>query len=389
MTGKPVIKAFSERTRRVADQTLPTSAWPANAAPSDLISPGRKRLGRALMAAATLGLLAVIAVQILYKTEVDTIGFETWRPVVYAYVLWGIALGVGQVLTRGEDGQRALFLLPALLFTIAMVIFPTLFGFYIALTDWNLSSFSGRKFNGLDNFWQMLADPYYRNALFNMVLYVLAVLVEYVIAFGLALLLNAQIRARKFFRVVFLLPLMLSPVAVSWMIGKSLMEYRFGPAATLARQLGWENPAFFSNPITARISIMVLDAWTFIPFMMIMLLAGLQAMSREVLEAARVDGANAWQTFWQVTFPLMLPVSVTAIILRIIFKLKLADIIITVTSGGPGGATDSVSSFIYREYRDRSNVGYGTMLAMAYLIIIIVFVTWLLKFANRFVRNVN
>ncbi|PBB28146.1 sugar ABC transporter permease [Mesorhizobium sp. WSM4312] len=375
--------------RRLADQILPTNDWPANAVPSDLIPPGRKRLGWAVMAAATLGLLATILVQILYKSEVDTIGFDTWRPVVYAYVLWGVALGIGQVLTRGEDGQRALFLLPALLFTIAMVIFPTLFGFYIALTDWNLSSFSGRRFNGLDNFWQMLGDPYYRNALFNMVLYVLAVLVEYVIAFGLALLLNAQIRARKFFRVVFLMPLMLSPVAVSWMIGKSLMEYRFGPAATLARHLGWDNPAFFSDPIIARISIMILDAWTFIPFMMIMLLAGLQAMSREVLEAARVDGATTWQTFWQVTFPLMLPVSVTAVILRIIFKLKLADIIITVTSGGPGGATDSVSSFIYREYRDRSNVGYGTMLAMAYLVIIVVFVTWLLKLANRFVRNVN
>ncbi|MER9564223.1 sugar ABC transporter permease [Mesorhizobium sp. M0571] len=373
----------------MADQTLSTSEWPANAVPSDPIPRSRKRLGWALMAVATLGLLAVIALQILYKADIDAVGFETWRPIVYAYVLWGITIGIGQVLTRGEDGQRALFLLPALLFTIAMVIFPTLFGFYIALTDWNLSSVSGRTFNGLDNFWQMLNDPYYRNALFNMVFYVLAVFVEYIIAFGLALLLNAQIRARKFFRVVFLMPLMLSPVAVSWMIGKSLMEYRFGPAATLARHLGWENPAFFSNPITARISIMVLDAWTFIPFMMIMLLAGLQAMSREVLEAARVDGATAWQTFWQVTFPLMLPVSVTAVILRIIFKLKLADIIITVTSGGPGGATDSVSSFIYREYRDRSNVGYGTMLAMAYLIIIIVFVTWLLKFASRFVRNVN
>ena len=79
----------------------------------------------------------------------------------------------------------------------------------------------------------------------------------------------------------------------------------------------------------------------------------------------------------------MLPVSVTAIILRIIFKLKLADIVITVTSGGPGGATDTVSSFIYREYRDRSNVGYGTMLAMVYLIIIIVFVTLLLVFGRR------
>ncbi|TIT76001.1 MAG: sugar ABC transporter permease, partial [Mesorhizobium sp.] len=270
----------------MAEQTSTANAWPANSTPADLIPPGRKRLGWALMIAATLVLLAAIVMQILYKTEVDTIGSYTWRPVVYAYVLWGIALGAWQVLTRGEDGQRALFLLPALLFTIAMVIFPTLFGFYIALTDWNLSSFTGRRFNGLDNFWQMLADPYYRNALFNMVLYVLAVLVEYTIAFGLALLLNAQIKARKFFRVVFLLPLMLSPVAVSWMVGKSLMEYRFGPAATLARHLGWDNPAFFSDPIIARISIMVLDAWTFIPFMMIMLLAGLQAMSREVLEAA-------------------------------------------------------------------------------------------------------
>ncbi len=338
---------------------------------------------------ATAGLLAVLIIQILDKYGSISIGFGSWRPLLYAYVVWGVALGIGQVLLRGEQGHRALFLLPAVLFTVAMVVFPTLFGFYIALTDWNLSSFSGRKFNGLDNFWQMLADPYYRNALLNMVFYVLAVFVEYVVAFGLALLLNAQIRARKFFRVVFLLPLMLSPVAVSWMIGKSLMEYRFGPAATLARKLGWENPAFFANPWTAKLSIMLMDAWTFIPFLMIMLLAGLQAMPRDVLEAAKVDGANAWQTFWGVTFPLMLPVSVTALILRIIFKLKLADIVITVTSGGPGGATDTVTSFIFREYRDRSNVGYGTMLAMAYLVIITVFVTLLLKLANRFVRNVT
>ncbi|MBA3446775.1 MAG: sugar ABC transporter permease, partial [Pseudaminobacter sp.] len=323
---------------------------PAVASAIDLIPAGRKRLGRTVILLGWLGLLGTLAVQILYKSGVTAFGFETWRPLVYAYILWGVGFGVGRVMTRGEEGHKALFLLPALLFTIALVIFPTLFGFYIALTDWNLSSFTGRKFNGLDNFWQMLGDPYYRNALFNMVLYVLAIFVEYLIAFGLALLLNAQIRARKFFRVVFLLPLMLSPVAVSWMIGKSLMEYRFGPAATLARWLGWENPAFFAGPVVARISIMVLDAWTFIPFMMIMLLAGLQAMPRDILEAAKVDGASAWQTFWQVTFPLMLPVSITAVILRIIFKLKLADIIITVTSGGPGGATDSVTSFIFREY---------------------------------------
>jgi multiple sugar transport system permease protein len=90
-----------------------------------------------------------------------------------------------------------------------------------------------------------------------------------------------------------------------------------------------------------------------------------------------------------VTFPLMLPVSITAIIIRVIFKLKIADIIINVTAGGPGGATDSVTSFIFREYRDRSNVGYGTLLAMVYLLLIIVFIMLLLSFAKRFVRQTN
>ena len=137
----------------------------------------------------------------------------------------------GLILSRGESGHRALFVLPAVLFILAMAIFPTLFGFYIAFTDWNLSSLTGRKFNGLDNFIQLIHDPFYWNALGNMIFYVLAIAVEYAIAFGLALLLNQEIRARKFFRVVFLIPFMLSPVAVSWMIGKSMLEYRFGPVA--------------------------------------------------------------------------------------------------------------------------------------------------------------
>jgi multiple sugar transport system permease protein len=345
--------------------------------------------GQCLIAAASVGLIAVFLLQLLYSVDVIGFGFQTWRPLLYAYVLWAMALGAGQVMVRRERGQKALFLLPALLFTIAMVIFPTFFGLYISLTDWNLSSLTGVKFNLFGNIDTLIHDSFFWNALGNMVWYVLAVLVQYAIAFGLALLLHADIRARKFFRVVFLLPFMLSPVAVSWMIGKSIMEYRFGPAATLARFLGWDSPAFFASPWIARASIMAMDAWVSIPFIMILLLAGLQALPGEVMESAKVDGANPWQSFWKVMFPLMLPVSVTAVVLRIIFELKLADIVINVTSGGPGGATDTVSSFIYREYRDRSNVGYGTMLAEFYLIIIIVCVTALLALATRWLRRMT
>ncbi len=335
----------------------------------------------------TAAVLAVIAVlQVLQTVAGLDFGFGNWRPTLYAYCLWATAFCWAQVILRGEQGKRTLFVLPAALFVVSLTVFPLLFGLLIAFSNWNLSNPDGRQFNGLANLTQMWADPFYWNALLNMVWYTLAITVEYAIAFGLALLLNSEIRARKFFRVAFLLPLMLSPVAVSWMIGKSMLEARFGPLARLARWLGWDNPSFFGSPEVARLTIMVMDAWTFIPFMMIMLLAGLQAIPKELTEASRVDGATGWNSFWEITFPLMLPVSVTAILIRIIFKLKLADIVINVTSGGPGGATDTVTSFIFREYRDRSNVGYGTMLAMVYLVVIVIGMTFLMKLAARWTR---
>ena len=353
---------------------------------SDNLSVRRVLAGKAISRGTLAVLLITATVQMLDELGHLELGLDTWRPTLYAFVAWAVGLCWSQVLLRGEQGKRALFVLPAVLFVVSMVIFPLLFGLFIAFTDWNLAAVDGRKFNGLDNLRQMWGDPFYWNALKNMVWYVLAIAVEYVIAFGLALLLNSQIRARKFFRIAFLLPLMLSPVAVSWMVGKSMLEIRFGPLARLARWLGWESPSFFGSPEIARLTIMIMDAWTFIPFMMIMLLAGLQAIPKDVQEAAKVDGAGVWQNFWQVTFPLMIPVSFTAILIRIIFKLKLADIIINVTSGGPGGATDSVTSFIFREYRDRSNVGYGTLLAMVYLVVIVIAITVFMKLSERWVQ---
>ncbi len=353
------------------------------------ISPGRRAFGQWLLWGASGVLLLAFLTQALFDQGVIVFGFENWRPVLFAFFLWASALCLSRVMVHGEQGKKALFVLPAALFVISMVVFPLIFALWIAFSDWNLSSLTGRRFNGFDNIRQMMGDPFYWNALWNMVLYTAMILVEYAIAFGLALLLNADIRARKFWRVVFLLPLMLSPVAVSWMVGKSMLEPRFGPLARLGKWLGWEQPSFFGSPEIARLTIMAMDAWTFIPFMMIMILAGLQAMPKDILEAAEVDGASSWQRFWRVTFPLMLPVSITAVMIRIIFKLKLADIIINVTSGGPGGATDSVTSFIFREYRDRSNVGYGTLLAMVYLVAIVIFMTVLLKLSERLVRRVT
>ena len=353
---------------------------------ADDISAGRKRSGRLMIWGSFAVMVAGFVWCALAQGGTIGTGLANWRPALYGYLVWATTLCIAQVVIHGEQGKRTLFILPATLFVVAMVVFPLIFALSLAFSNWNLSAFEGPRFNGLDNVRQMWVDPFYWNALKNMVYYCLAILVEYAIAFGLALILSGQIRARKFFRVAFLMPLMLSPVAVSWMVGKSMLEVRFGPLARLAKWLGWERPSFFGDPEIARLMIMIMDAWTFIPFMMIMLLAGLQAIPREVHEAAQVDGARGWRGFWEVTFPLMLPVSLTAILIRIIFKLKLADVIINVTSGGPGGATDSVTSFIFREYRDRSNVGYGTLLAIVYLVLIVISITVFMKLVDRWMN---
>jgi multiple sugar transport system permease protein len=311
------------------------------------------------------------------------IGEVRWQAALYGTIVWAVGLCVAQVLQFGEGGKRSLFILPAALFVVAVSTFPLIFAIIIAFSNWNLSSPDGRSFNGLANLRQLIADPFYWNALLNMVFYCAAIVVEYAIAFGLALLLTINLRGRKFFRVAFLLPLMLSPVAVSWLVGKSMLEPRFGPIARAIRYFTGETPSFFGTDALARATMMIMDAWMFIPLMMIMLLAGLQSVPEEIHEAAKVDGASAWRRFWEITFPLMLPVSITTILIRLIFKLKLGDIIINVTAGGPGGATDTVTSFIYREYRDRSNVGYGSMLAIAYLVIIIIGLTLFIKLTQK------
>ena len=135
------------------------------------IPENQRMLGKGILVLTTAVLISTFVFQLLHKTETISAGFENWQPVMYAYLVWAIGLCWSQVLIRGERGKRALFVLPAFLFTIAMVIFPLLFGIYIALHDWNLSSFEGMKYNGLDNFRQLLGDPYFWNSLLNMVYY--------------------------------------------------------------------------------------------------------------------------------------------------------------------------------------------------------------------------
>jgi multiple sugar transport system permease protein len=354
------------------------------------VAPGwRQSMGRALFVVASLVTVALFAVQLLKSFGLTTVGFENWRPIAIAILGWSVCLCASLLLTRGQRGERAVFLLPAVLITVAFVIFPTVYALFIAFHDWNLSAAAGRQFTGLGNFERLFSDRGFWVAMQNMAYYVAAVLAQYVIAYGLAILLNQPVRGRKFFRVVFLLPFMLSPVAVSFMIGKTLLNSQYGPVVGALHWLGVADISFYENPWLARLNIMIMDAWYSIPFMMVLLLAGLQGIPGEVLESAKIDGASSWQTFRHMVFPLMLPISLTAIILRVIFELKLIDVVRVVTGGGPGGATDTVSLFIYREGIQKTNVGYASAMSQFYLLVIIISITVVLWLANKWVAKFN
>jgi len=288
--------------------------------------------------------------------------------------------------------QRRLFLLPAVIIVLAVVIFPTVFGIYVSFTQWILSgSQNARKFIGVQNFSNILFhDSQFWHALeVNFIFVVIGVPLQYVIALILAVLVNQDIRGRKFFRVVFLLPFMMSPVAVGWMIGRSIFDSRWGPLPHFLTDIGIKNFYFFDTGPHSLFALILIDAWYSIPFIFVLLLAGLQAMPHEVFEAARIDGASAWQSFRDMTFPLLLPVSLTAIILRTIFEFKLIDIIIVVTGGGPGNYTETLTAYIYRRGVQGLDVGYSTAMAELFLVIIIAFVFLILIGAGRWVRDVT
>ena len=337
----------------------------------------------------TIFMLASVVLAVAQTVGVIQLPIATWRNVAYIVLLWFIVVDANVFINGGPKGQRLLFLLPALQITLSLVIFPTLFGVAVSFTQWDIGGVSGPVFNGLDNFRYLAQDEKFWNALGNNFKFVLvAVPLQYVIAFGIALLLNQQVKGLKFFRVVFLLPFMISPVAVGWMVGRSILDANRGVVPRVLDSIGIQNVSFFDQKLPAFLGIVAMDSWIAVPFMMVMLLAGLQALPTEVFEAAQIDGSTGWHRFWDMTFPLMLPVSLTAIVLRVIFEFKLVDLVRIVTAGGPGGSTDTVSLYIYREGVESGNVGYATTMAMVFLVVVLISVTALLVIGSRRVRDV-
>jgi multiple sugar transport system permease protein len=201
------------------------------------------------------------------------------------------------------------------------------------------------------------------------ILYVLVgIAIQYLLGLGLALLTTQRLPGRRFFRVVFLLPMMITPVGVAYMF-RMLTDTDKGPFQPIWQALGLGLTSWVNDPWGARAAVMIGDIWQWTPFMFIVLLAALEGQSMELIEAALVDGANRWQTFWHITFPQILPVSTTVILIRMIEAFKIMDLPNVLTNGGPGTATESMTLQAFITWRA---LDLGGSAAIAYMLLFLV-----------------
>lgn len=280
------------------------------------------------------------------------------------------------------------FLLPGFLVLLAIILFPLLFTVRVSLSDWDAIS-PGLDWAGVKNYAAVFGDRRFWEAMTRLGLMAVGtVLIQYVLGFALALLVWRDIKFRRFWRVLFLVPMMTTPVIMS-VIWRTIFHESLGPANDVLGLFGLGPYPWLTSAGWAVASVMLAEIWQWTPFMFLLLLAGLISLPREPFLAAAIDGAGPIRTFFNVTFPLLAPVSIGAIIIRLIEASKIMETVYVLTSGGPGTSTETSGYYIYiRGLRD-FEIGYAAALSITYLVIMIVLLTIVAKLLMKLLGGVR
>ena len=271
------------------------------------------------------------------------------------------------------------FLLPGLVVLIGILIFPIGFMIRLSLSSWD-TFYPGLDFIGIDNYIRLFTDDsrFWESFFRLSFLSITTVSLQYIIGFSLALMVWKDIIFKRFFRVLFLIPMMTTPVIMT-VIWRTFFHESLGPVNDILSIFGIA-PPWLTNEHLAKVTIIIVEVWQWTPFMFLLLLAGLLSLPKEPFLAASVDGAGPIRKFIYVTFPLMAPISIGAIIIRLIEASKIMDTVYVLTSGGPGTSTETSSYYIFVKGLREFQFGYSAALSFTYLIIMIISLTIISKF---------
>jgi trehalose/maltose transport system permease protein len=276
---------------------------------------------------------------------------------------------------RARERFAWLLILPSLLIVLVVAVYPLVNTFYLSLTNKRLGSTRAVRFVGLQNYQDLFSDSLWNSSLWHTIVFtVFSVGFETIIGMAIALIINSNFRGRGFVRASMLVPWAI-PTVVSatmwqWMyhdvfgVVNDLLVYRLH---ILPSKVAW-----MANPSTALPAIIAVDVWKTTPFMALLLLAGLQLISGDIYEASRVDGANKWQQFWQITLPLLRPALLVALIFRTLDAFRVFDVIFVMKVYAP--ETMTVAVYTRQKLIDLQRLGAGSAAAVVIFVIILVLV---------------
>jgi multiple sugar transport system permease protein len=264
------------------------------------------------------------------------------------------------------------FVLPAVLLLLLLNVFPLIFSIVMSFS--NVSTDNGLRLTSatLANWGQLLHDSDFWSSLrFTAFFVFLAVGGELVCGLALALLLWRPIPGGGLFRVVFTIPMMVAPVAIGF-IFRMIFNEQYGPIDAILRGLHLPTVLWLSSTSTAPFTVVIMDIWQWTPLMFLLLLAGLQSIPEDAMEAARIDGASGVRVIREIVLPLLAPIAVMAVFLRMILAFTIFGEIFLLTGGGPGTATTSTTLFAYYQGFHNFNLSFGSTISLALLIFVTV-----------------
>lgn len=269
-----------------------------------------------------------------------------------------------------ERNLRILFPLPAIIFVALLMIFPVLYTLFLSFTNWNLTSGAPFSFVGLKSYARVLTEPRFLHALTRTFTFTFfAVVIEGFLGVAIAIVLNRAFVGKSVAKLLLLLPLVATPVAVG-IVFNLFYDPTIGLANFILSLVGLPQGLWISSSSTVIPSLIIVDVWQWTPMITLIVLAGLAGLSEEPVEAARVDGASEWQILRYVTIPMVMPVILTAVILRLIDALKTFDIIFAMTGGGPGYASETLNIMGFKYSFEYFRMGQSSVILVALFLVV-------------------
>ncbi|WP_208586774.1 carbohydrate ABC transporter permease [Gracilibacillus suaedae] len=281
---------------------------------------------------------------------------------------------------KSENLVGLLFVSPMLLGISVIVLFPIVATFILAFADWKfVTGIDQLQWIGFDNFIALTNDEKFIKSVINNAIFIFTVPITMICALFLAIIIDKNVYLKSYFKVAFFMPYISSVVAIA-VVWQVLFHPSQGPINQVLMTLGIENPpTWISDPNFALISLMIIHIWISIGFSLIVYIAGLQSIPKELYEAADIDGANSWYKFRNITFPLISPTSFFLLITGIIASFKVFDLIAVLTEGGPLNSTTMLVWHLYERAFLDLDVGYASAIAVVLFLFVfsITIIQWI------------